>query len=69
MVPDRVPERPLVIHFVDLNVSVSPLANEMDISDRIQVALWIAAALAVAFYGNGRTDLISLVRHSPHLNR
>ena len=41
----------------------------MDISDRIQIALWIAAALAVAFYGNGQTDLVSLVLHSPRLNR
>lgn len=41
----------------------------MDVSDRIQVALWISAAFAVAFYGNGQTDLFSLVLYSPSLNR
>lgn len=39
------------------------------IGDQIQVLGWIVAAMAVAFYGNGETDLLTLIFHDNRLNR
>ena len=41
----------------------------MAIGDQISVAFWILLAVAVAFYGNGHSDLVSLILFDKRLNR